>query len=174
MPVWCNDGIERKSEDMKFTEDIMQYHIAKHFNPRLNLIVPNVSWGMNINYEIDLLIVSQSNYCTEVEIKVSASDIKKDLSKHQAHSASFVKLFYYAVPEKLKDDKNLPEDCGLIIVNEKGRCEVVRAPRLNKKAGKISDIQCSKLQRLCCMRVWSLKEKVYRLSSRREVTKCGG
>lgn len=31
---------------------------------RKNLCVPNVSWGLNIDYEADLLIITKAGYCT--------------------------------------------------------------------------------------------------------------
>jgi hypothetical protein len=40
--------------------------VARHFNPRQKLIVPNVSWGLGFHYELDLLVVTQSRYAWEV------------------------------------------------------------------------------------------------------------
>jgi len=61
------------------TSDI-EFAVAKYFNFRKNLIVPNVSWGFNI-HECDLLIVRKSGYAIEVEIKISKSDFKADFKK---------------------------------------------------------------------------------------------
>ena len=52
--------------------------IAKHFNTRVNLIVPNIYWGLGFDYELDLIIVTQSHYAWEVEIKTSISDLKAE------------------------------------------------------------------------------------------------
>ena len=56
--------------------------IMQHFDVRRNVIVPNVSWGIfrpgiGQLHEIDLLVLSGSNYATEVEIKVTKADLKR-------------------------------------------------------------------------------------------------
>lgn len=63
------------------TSDI-EIAVASHFNWRQNIIVPNVSWGLfGDGREIDLAIVRPSGWLVEVEIKITASDIKADLRK---------------------------------------------------------------------------------------------
>lgn len=69
---------------MKLNARDIEIAIAKMFNYRMNVIVPNVSWGLGLRCECDLLIVSQRRYATEIEIKVSKSDIKADKKKHPA------------------------------------------------------------------------------------------
>jgi hypothetical protein len=44
--------------------------VARFFNYRINLIVPNIYWGFGLNYEADLLIISPAAFATEIEIKV--------------------------------------------------------------------------------------------------------
>lgn len=71
---------------------------------RVNLCVPNVSWGAGINYEADLVVVSKSGYATEYEIKRSWSDFLADFKKDKyAHKAPWVYRFAYVVPESIKD-----------------------------------------------------------------------
>ena len=48
---------------------------------RSNIIVPNVSWGMGIEYEADLIVLSKQGYATEYEIKRSYSDFVADFAK---------------------------------------------------------------------------------------------
>lgn len=147
-------GIKLNSSDIEIA-------VARMFNPRMNIIVPNVFWGLGLNYECDLLIVSQGHYATEVEIKVSVSDIKADLKKRwNAHRSDKIRRFYYAVPDYLKDCESLPVDCGLITVDENLRCKTVRPPRLTKHARKLSDNEVNKILHLGCMRIWSLKEVI--------------
>lgn len=61
--------------------------IMKHFGIRANLIVPNVSWEIyslpfRTLHECDILILSNSGYATEVEIKISKADLLKDREKN--------------------------------------------------------------------------------------------
>jgi hypothetical protein len=57
--------------------------VASYFGIRRHLIVPNVSWGLGLRHECDLLIVRESGFAAEVEIKVSKSDLKKDVEKRK-------------------------------------------------------------------------------------------
>lgn len=141
--------------------------VARFFNPRVNIIVPNISWGLwSASYEMDLLIVSPERYCTEVEIKVSESDIKAEKNKHHCHRNEHIRRFFYAVPDYLSNCEYLPIDCGLISINSKyngtraeKECQILRPPRINKNAEKLTDTEINKLLHLGCMRIWSLKEK---------------
>jgi hypothetical protein len=141
----------------------MQHMLANnYFNWRQSVIVPNVSYGMNINYEIDLLVVSNSLYCHEIEIKVTKQDIKADFTKRIYHNANFVKLFSYAVPEDLKYCEYLPDDCGLIVVpNNIKRPYLLCPPKINKQAKKLTIEQYLKLIKLCNCRMWSLRNNNY-------------
>ena len=48
----------------------MEIAIARSWNYRRHLIVPNVSWGFGV-HECDLLVISPSGYATEIEIKAA-------------------------------------------------------------------------------------------------------
>jgi len=135
--------------------------VANFFHPRINIIVPNVSWGMGLNYECDLLIVRPSYWAMEVEIKTTEQDIKADFKKaSSAHKSKLIQKFSYAVPENLKASRYLPLDCGLISVNSNLRCKTIRPPRINKLARKLREDEVCKLLHLGCMRIWSLKQKI--------------
>lgn len=134
--------------------------VAKYFNPRINLIVPNVYWGLGFSYELDLLICSQSFYCTEVEIKVSKSDIKAEQNKRHTHRDNKIKRFFYAVPWYLQDCEYLPSNCGLIVVDDNLRCKTMRPPRVNRFARRLTPDEHIKLLELGCMRIWTLKETI--------------
>lgn len=151
---------------MRFNSTHIEIAVANHFNPRVNIIVPNVWWGLGLFHEADLLIVTSSGYATEVEIKISEQDIKNDLSKNHNHESKKIKRFYYAVPEFLKDSEYLPKDCGLITVDDNLRCKTIRAPRINKAARKLSDKEILKLLHLGCMRIWSLKQGMNNLKQK--------
>jgi len=141
--------------------------IAKHLNPRINLIVPNISWGLWFNHEIDLLVVTQNKYAWEIEIKISVSDLKADLKKEHHHESAKIKRFYFAVPETLKDKalELIPKNAGLFTVEEDDTCWVhlVKAPTVNINARKFNDEEMQRLYELAAMRLWSLKETIYRI-----------
>jgi hypothetical protein len=147
----------------------MEIALAGFFGYRQNQIVPNVSYGLWI-HECDLLIVSQAGYCTEVEIKISISDLKADFKKEHQHKSKKIKYFYYAIPEELKEKALplIPEHAGLIIVKahtlnvyEPTYCQIIKTPIINKTARALTVEERIKLGSLASMRIWSLKENLY-------------
>lgn len=155
----------------KLTASDVEIRVARLFNYRMNLIVPNVSWGLHLRHECDLLIVSPARYATEVEIKVTASDIRADKKKGHDHRSDRIRRFFYAVPDYLASCSDLPEDAGLISVDTQNkhwltRAKIVRRPRFNKQAKPLSDEDYQKLLQLGCMRIWSLKEHIQALKQK--------
>lgn len=154
----------------------MEIAIARHFGIRQNVIVPNVSWAM-LTYEADLLIMSSSGYLTEIEIKTSKSDLKRDLQKRHQHDDSRVKVVYFALPEALlrKDgiEALVPEKAGIIEVyrklsewtGEKLGVGVLikRKPKANHNTKPLTMEERYNLARLGNLRVWDLKEKFQRI-----------
>lgn len=135
---------------------------SNYFDCRKNTIVPNISFGANFGHEIDLLIVSQSGYCTEVEIKISISDLKADFKKKHSHESIRIKHFFYAVPEKMKDKALLliPEHAGLITIHENNDHRFARQEKgcvANSQAIPLTDKERINIGRLGCMRIWNLK-----------------
>lgn len=137
--------------------------IARYLNPRQNLIVPNVSWGLNLNHEVDLLILTNSGYAWEVEIKVSLSDLKRDKLKLHGHYSDKIKRLYFAIPEYLEKQAlpYIPERAGLFVVGKDVR--LIKAPKINIRAIKLDTYEIKKLYELAAMRIWLLKECIYRL-----------
>jgi hypothetical protein len=142
--------------------------IANQFGYRQNIIVPNVSWGLLGQMEVDLLIVSQSGYCTEIEIKMSNGDIEKDKKKwHRIRAGEnngirhpLITRTFFAIPENLNIE-HIPEWAGIITlkkVNDQVMTKTVRGAKRNPKSRKIRDDEKLKLLHLGCMRIWSLKE----------------
>ena len=146
--------------------------VANHFGIRQNLVVPNVSWGAGLNYECDLLVVSPVGYASEVEIKVSKQDLKKDAEKRKWRfdRPKFIKRLFFAVPESLGEAclEYAPAEAGVLVVRDDsemfqvhhGQTKLIRAPKMNKGSRMLSAAEVSNLQRLVAMRVWSLKEKL--------------
>ena len=151
---------------VKMNTQRLEFLVADFLGVRDNLIVPNVWWGLGLPYEADLVVVSSFGYATEIELKISESDIKADLNKDScAHKSKKFKRFFYAVPDELKYCEFLPKDCGLIIARERmysngKNCMIVRPPKINRNAKKLTEQEYNTLLRLCSMRVWSLKEKL--------------
>ncbi len=153
----------------------METALVNYFCPRKNLIVPNVSWGM-FPHEVDLCVLSPSNYASEIEIKISKSDLKQDKKKAHSHECSLIKYLWFAVPEHLaKEVQHIPERAGIIIVSWRepyhGQyhtlpgafiCTKIRKPKQATNY-KWSDDQRASLLRLGCMRVWALKKKLQKL-----------
>lgn len=148
--------------------------IMDYFNIRTNLIVPNVSWGMGL-HECDILSLSKIGYATEIEIKVSKTDLLKDKWKNHGHYHNYIARLYFAVPEKLKDValSNIPERAGLFIIKEiyyenysVPSIDVVkiRSCKRNKKAHKWTDKERLNLARLGTMRILNLKKKINKLT----------
>jgi len=140
----------------KLTSIDIEIAVARFLNVRVNLIVPNVSWGLEI-HECDLLVVTKSRYLWEVEIKVSKADLVKDKLKTHCHKNSKLKRLYFAIPEFLESEiEHIPERAGIIIVNELGKCRTLRYPKENGTY-KISEADYLKIAHLGCMRMWGLK-----------------
>ena len=74
---------KNKADLIKLSSDDIILAMTEHRAPcnlSSHLVVPNVSAGLHI-HECDLISVTKGGYATEIEIKVSVSDTKKDLSK---------------------------------------------------------------------------------------------
>lgn len=143
----------------------MEIAVAELINPRVNLIVPNISWGM-FRYELDLLVVTKNRIAWEIEIKVSKSDLKKDAEKSHNHRNEKIQKLFFAIPEHLKDCIGLiPSHAGVIIVHgyEWGfRAKIERHPKIANDY-KWSDKDIANLYRLASMRTWSLKKKIQKM-----------
>ena len=141
--------------------------VARHFNYRTNLVVPNVSWGLGLRYEADLVVVRPSGWALEVEIKCTASDIKADLKKKKWRRGMWPsKLFremWFAVPQELAEHPDIPAHVGLLAVNAGDSWpKVIRRSQIHTNAERLSGEQIQKLKDLLGMRVWTLKEALHR------------
>lgn len=135
---------------------------TKWFGVRRNLIVPNVSWGF-LPYEADLLILTNSKYAWEVEIKVSRQDLIRDASKGHNHACNKIRQLWFAIPEKLmRCLEFVPAKAGILVVDRKGFVREQRPPAVNTQAIKLTDEEVFTVCRLGALRVWSLKEQIHR------------
>lgn len=155
------------------TTQQIELAVAKHFGYRQNLIVPNVYWGLGLNYEADLVVLRPSDWAIEVEIKITASDIKADLSKRRQHDSNLFRELYFAVPESLSSNASIPEHAGILSVGwREGRgwqLKKVRDAQRRKTARKWEPKTRQKLCELAAMRIWSLKEHLSNARERKVV-----
>lgn len=134
--------------------------VSAWIGTRNHLIVPNVSWGLYL-HECDLLVVSKSGYATEIEIKVTPSDLRADSKKIHEHRSKRIKFLYFAMPKEMRGHVNdVPERAGVILVDDKEYCELVRRPVSNPLAVKITPDDQFQIARLGTLRMWNLKREL--------------
>jgi hypothetical protein len=139
----------------------IEYAVAMYYGVRKNNIVPNISWGLGI-HECDLLIVEPCRWATEVEIKISISDLKADAKKWHHHESELIRSLYFAIPTSLFDKALpfIPERAGVLTVDEFERITCVRYAEPNPAAVKITDTKLLEILRLGNMRTWGLRKRL--------------
>lgn len=150
---------------MKLHAGHIEIAVAKLFGWRENVIVSNTHWGISgFNYEIDLLLLSSSNILTEIEIKVTLSDVKADKNKYHTHNNKYISKLYFAIPKYLLTAAfdYIPEKAGIIIVDELMIATIIRSPIVNRNVLKLDQKRIYQILRLGCMRVWNLKTNHYK------------
>ena len=150
----------------KIHSGLVELAVVNLMNFRIYTIVPNISHGLLGNMEADLLCYDGEKF-TEVEIKISASDLKADFNKKHGHRHKYVSRLIYAMPLSLcgKYSDIIPKENGIISVAWNGRryeAKHYRKARHKKGiADFIPDHFVNNFMRLGCMRIWSLKQKLY-------------
>lgn len=141
----------------------LEIAVARSFNYRQNLIVPNVFWGLGFKHEIDVLVLTPANYAYEIEIKTAKSDLKRDFLKPHGHRSNRLRKQFFCVTKDLEELaltlilEETPE-WGLLVVEEGRDVRTVRYPTINKLARPFTEDERQKLYDLAAMRIWSLKE----------------
>ena len=156
----------------KLTTPEMECALANYFNYRVNLIVPNIHWGMSNLHECDLFVLSQAGYATEVEIKISMADLRADAKKWHGHRSTRIKRLYFALPLALGDKypakirELVPERAGILFVRE-ADTDDWRQPKVIKsreavkqKTSRFTESERYKVARLGAIRIWNLKRKL--------------
>ena len=142
--------------------------LSNYIDIRRNLVVPNVSWGLGL-HECDVLSMTHAGYLTEYEIKVSASDLKKDLEKRHGHKSDKIKFLYFVIPSRLaKYIEFIPERAGVLVVNSKGKIFKIADAKPNVRAQALTEKEKYELARLGALRIWGLKSKIENLNQRRK------
>ena len=99
-------------------------------NNRKGWIFPNVFFA---GFEADILEITGSGYCHEIEVKISRADFLGDMKKSRAfvkgigenvikheqiQSGKRVNRFSYVVPERLVNPDEVPEYAGLFYAKQ--------------------------------------------------------
>jgi len=109
-----------------------------------NKVFKNVYWD---SFECDILVIKNSLYTIEYEIKISRSDFKNDKKKFDPYrnktksesiiSGDRTNYFYYVVPDGLITTDEVPEYAGLIYVKKSGKYisfeNIKKAPKIHKQ-----------------------------------------
>lgn len=145
--------------------------LSRYFDFRKNIIVPNISWGLGV-HECDIFVIRPSGYATEIEIKISKSDLLVDAKKTHHHSSVKIREFYYAIPIKLLECINdIPLHAGILVCERNENNNIVysklhRKAKINTDSRKLTDKEILKASHLGTMRIWSLKRKIIKLLMR--------
>ena len=146
----------------------MELAVAILIGFRQHAIVPNVSWGLGLNHECDMLVLDSKDRFTEIEIKVIKSDLLADFKKTHGHESKIISRLVYAVPDYLLDSaiELVPRHQGIIAVKSieiNGtmvfKAHWVRIPKHNKLTQPLSQAKIRKFMELGLMRIWTLKAK---------------
>ncbi len=159
----------------KITSADIEIAVANYYGIRNHVILYNASWGLGFMYELDMLVFSKSRYATEIEIKVSKSDILKDLTKRFQHSDSRIKHVFFAVPESLVEfcKEKINPDFGVLSVKELERypgtfkITQVRGAKQNSRAEPWPDKTYIKALELANLRLHRAKRDL--LAAKREL-----
>lgn len=168
---------------MKLHAGHIEVAVAMLFNYRIYTIVPNVYFGLGFRHECDMLALDKQGRFTEIEIKVTASDLKADFKKEHGHKSKIISRLFYAMPIELceKYQDLVPKHCGIIAIRQKTlykwegasrgtdspnakfvehqgwKAEFYRQAKHDKSKEKPSEATIKKFMQLGCMRIWSLK-----------------
>lgn len=170
--------------------EVIALAVTELLDPRLYVIAPNVYWGLGLDYEADMLVMDAQNRITEVEIKISKADLRKDFvnkaGKHRHRIAvmagtkaqdAVVTRMVFAVPEKLLGLalEIVPKQYGLIVVERSAvtqydakdydlvKARWVRTCRHPASAPGIGTAKALDLNRNLSIKYWSLKRKLFNI-----------
>jgi len=157
---------------MKWTERQMQVVLSYwFFDWRKQFIVPNITHGFLTGRrgECDLLVVSKARYLTEIEIKVDAYDLAKEINKFKHENRTpdkpfgyIIKRYFIAAPREVwgkVNDVKLPYGAGKIEVYETGQGhyhgQLIQPSVSSKAARPLTDKEMIELLRLAYFRMWN-------------------
>jgi hypothetical protein len=115
------------------------------FNRIRNICIPNVILNYG-KHECDIIILSPARWATEVEIKCSVTDLKRDADKKHQHINEQIKYLWFALSSEITNAayQYIPDRAGILqgywhkYNDYKGinRFRIIRKPEKNKHAVK--------------------------------------
>lgn len=143
-------------------ESDIQYILGQHLFLR-KICIPNVSMYCvgKTEYEADFIYFDlKTRYITEVEIKTSIQDFRRDFKKKRYHDCANVKYLYYAIPRCVysnhrEEINNMLGDAGLILIDEFDRgslLEFAKRAKARKDAYPLSPSGLMHYLRIGCMK----------------------
>lgn len=145
-------------------EEITDVIIHNKFKPRLWAVCPNVA--QQLPWEADVLAVSPGDKIHEAEVKVCASDLKRDLLKTKwrepktfFHVENQVHYFWYAVPKELQGlaiDIAAKLGAGVLVCEGKTLTEALKPRKFPGPTGQADAVEKLRvcLYRLAGLRYW--------------------
>lgn len=167
----------------RLTSTEIELATARLFGWRNHIMVPNVYWGFDLRYEADLLILNKNNFISEIEIKTTLSDLKRDAGKrkHTQDPDPRIKYLYFAFPQYLleKSLPILPETVGIItcqwIKSYDRKCYLsaqrIRLPKPIPRHRAITNNEAYQLMRLGCIRQRKIKNDIFNKTQKPNVRK---
>lgn len=154
------------------TEQDIIIALVKLFGTEKNILLPNASFGIGLNYEADLMVITNRGYSTEIEVKITESDLLNDFKKKNFHNCRKNKYLYYAVPESMKDFalSKVPEQYGIYIIEQFSlyrpsraktyletnyRAKCIRKAKCIPNSQKFTKEEMEKMYRLVYLRYWN-------------------
>jgi len=161
----------------------MELAIFREFSKSGNIVVNNFCHTIVGLHECDMLILNPRGYATEIELKISTSDLRADFKKFHGHINSHIARFFYAVPKKLVKLalELIPERAGLYSISNKTimpaiknyygyhpewvwyKIEIIRKAKRTKNAHRWTDEERLKLAVSGSWRIFPLKKKIEKL-----------
>lgn len=143
-------------------ESDIQYILGQHLFLR-KICIPNVSMYCvgKTEYEADFIYFDlKTRYITEIEIKTSIQDFRRDFKKNRYHDCANVKYLYYAIPRCVYSDhreeiNNMLGDAGLILIDVFDRgslLEFSKRAKARKDAYPLSPSDLMRYLRIGCMK----------------------
>ena len=149
--------------------------VKTYYPPRRSAVCTNVSWGVGLPWEADIVVVMPSGVTTEIEVKVDKYDLLGDHKKTKWNGAGiglfeptiprvrwWIDAFWYAVPKELESiaiEVASKKGVGLYVVGEGGFCKVARRCDWTRRPKEFREkyvIKQADIWRLCALRYWDL------------------
>lgn len=103
----------------QFNAGLIEAAIRRHVDHRANTLIPEASvrYGLGSargEYRADFVMVTRAGYATELEVKISLADWRKDLAKPKwVGMPGWITRFVYVVPEQLGIPEWVPPHAGV-------------------------------------------------------------